>query len=118
MNRDRLMADAKAKALALAETHVPPSSPELRLAGRSGAASLANLLDARDLAGGLRPHDLVVGEALIGVLTGGATADPVRPEPEDRVSMLERQAFLDLVSLPPSLARIRHMVETGKPLRN
>ena len=118
MNRDRLLADAKAKALALAPQHVPPAAPEITLSGPSGAAALANLLDAEHAAGRLTPHDRVVGSALIDVLTGGATADPVRPAAEDGVTALERRAFLDLLATPASLARVRHMAETGKPLRN
>ena len=118
MNRDRLLADAKATALALADGYAPPEAPELMLSGPSGAAALRNLLDAEGTAGRLAPHDRVVGEALIGVLTGGATADPVRPAAEDAVTALERRAFLDLLATPASLARVRHMAETGKPLRN
>ena len=118
MNRDRLLADAKATALALADGYAPPEAPALTLSGPSGAAALRNLLDAEGTAGRLAPHDRVVGEALIGVLTGGATADPVRPAAEDAVTALERRAFLDLLATPASLARVRHMAETGKPLRN
>ena len=118
MNRDRLLADAKATALALADGYAPPEAPALTLSGPSGAAALRNLLDAEGAAGRLTPHDRVVGEALIGALTGGATADPVRPAAEDAVTALERRAFLDLLGTPASIARVRHMAETGKPLRN
>jgi 3-hydroxyacyl-CoA dehydrogenase len=118
MNRDRLLADAKARALALADHHVPPVPPELTLPGPSGAAALANLLEAELMAGRLTAHDRVVGKALIDVLTGGAAADPIRPAGEDAVTALERRAFLDLLAEPASIARVRHMAETGKPLRN
>ncbi len=36
MNRDRLLADAKARALALAEDYKPPEPPEIVLPGPSG----------------------------------------------------------------------------------
>ena len=68
--------------------------------------------------GGITSHDRVVGSALIDVLTGGPTADPVRPAAEDAVTALERRAFLDLLATPATLERVKHMPATGKPLRN
>ena len=40
MNRDRLLADAKAKALALAEDYKPPAASEFHLPGPAGKAAL------------------------------------------------------------------------------
>ena len=40
MNRARLLADAKAKALALAVDYHPPEPPEIRLPGPAGKAAL------------------------------------------------------------------------------
>jgi 3-hydroxyacyl-CoA dehydrogenase len=37
---------------------------------------------------------------------------------EDQLSALERAAFLSLLHDPATLARMEHMLETGKPLRN
>jgi 3-hydroxyacyl-CoA dehydrogenase len=58
----------------------------------------------------------VSGE-LAGVLTGGDTdiIDTIR---ETRILDLEREAFMRLLKTPATLARIEHMLETGKPLRN
>lgn len=118
MNRARLLADAKAKALALAEGYAPPAPPSLTLSGPSGASALRNVLDTEATAGRLTAHDRVVGEALVTVLTGGPDADPVRPVGEDAVTALERAAFIALLGEPATLERIRHMLATGKPLRN
>ncbi len=38
MNRDRLLADAKARALRMVEGYVPPKPPEFVLPGRAGRA--------------------------------------------------------------------------------
>jgi 3-hydroxyacyl-CoA dehydrogenase len=38
--------------------------------------------------------------------------------PEDYLLKLEREAFLDLLGNEKTQQRIRHMLETGKPLRN
>lgn len=118
MNRDRLLADAKAKALALAEGYTPPAAPVLTLSGASGASALRNVLDTEATAGRLTAHDRVVGEALVTVLTGGPDADPARPVGEDAVTALERAAFIALLGEPATLERVRHMLATGKPLRN
>ena len=45
MNRDRLLADAKAKALALAEGYQPPEPADLRLPGPTGRVALDLAVD-------------------------------------------------------------------------
>jgi 3-hydroxyacyl-CoA dehydrogenase len=118
MNLDRLLADAKAAALRKADGYQAPEPRLLVLAGPSGASALLSALDGAELAGRLMPHDRVVGEALIGVLTGGPAADPVRPQPEDALFDLEREAFLTLYATPATQDRVQHMLTTRKPLRN
>jgi 3-hydroxyacyl-CoA dehydrogenase len=118
MNRDRLLADAKARALAMvAAGYHPPEPAELTLPGPSGRAALAMAVDGFRASGMATPHDEVVAKRLAVVLTGG-DADLTEPVSEDDLSRLERQAFLDLIKTPGTLARIEHMLETGKPLRN
>ena len=48
----------------------------------------------------------------------GGAADPIDDTPLDDVYALERRAFMALLRQPATLARIEHMLETGKPLRN
>jgi 3-hydroxyacyl-CoA dehydrogenase len=117
MNRERLLADAKARALALADGYKPPEPALLSLSGPSGRLALRNVIDTAFVAGRLKPHDRIVAEALAIVLSGGA-ADPARPELEDALFDFERAAFLALVRTDASRARIRALLETGKPLRN
>jgi 3-hydroxyacyl-CoA dehydrogenase len=62
-------------------------------------------------------HDIVVGGELASVLTGGAT-DIIDTVKESAILELERAAFLRLLKTSATLARIEHMLETGKPLRN
>jgi 3-hydroxyacyl-CoA dehydrogenase len=117
-NRERLLADAKAKALALVEGYTAPEPIELFLPGPSGKASLAFAL--RDLVakGQATEHDSVVATELAEVLTGGAKADFTEAMSEDAILKMERAAFMRLVKTPGTLARVEHMLETGKPLRN
>jgi len=118
MNRDRLLEDAKAKAITLAdEGYQPPEPVELRLPGASGKHTLMNRVEAMVPLGQLQGHDLAIAEVLAGVLTGGTT-DVTRPLPEAAISTLEREGFLELAASKASTQRIVHMLKTGKPLRN
>jgi 3-hydroxyacyl-CoA dehydrogenase len=117
MNRERLLADAKAKALQLAKDYRPPAPQALHLPGPTGCAALG--LAVRELRhqGKATPHDAVVAGRLAEVLSGGAT-DILDEIGEDQLYALERAAFLALLREPATLARMEHMLETGKPLRN
>ena len=118
MNRDRLLADAKARALAMADGYRPPAPPdEIRLPGPTARVALD--MAVRDVVklGKATPHDKVVAGALAEVLSGGET-DITEPLREDDLLVLERSRFMRLVRHPASIARIEHMLETGKPLRN
>ncbi|HTZ79033.1 MAG TPA: 3-hydroxyacyl-CoA dehydrogenase NAD-binding domain-containing protein [Stellaceae bacterium] len=117
MNRDRLLADAKAKALALAKDYQPPKPQPISLAGPTGAAALGLALNDLRLAGKATEYDMVVAGKLARVLSGGDT-DITEEITEDRLLKLEREAFLALIREPRTLARIETMLETGKPLRN
>jgi 3-hydroxyacyl-CoA dehydrogenase len=118
MNRTRLLADAKARALALVEGYKPPEKPEFnRMPGAGGRAALAMAVDGFAARGIATPHDVTVAAALADILTGG-DVDPIDIVTEEQMLALERQAFLKLVKTPRTLARIEHTLETGKPLRN
>ena len=117
MNRDRVLGEAIDRVHALAADYVPPEPPVFRLPGRSGKAALA--LGVGDLvrAGKATPHDVVVADALARVLTGG-DADLTDEVTEDDLLALEREAALSLLRTEGTRARIGHMLETGRPLRN
>ncbi|MFQ5970830.1 MAG: 3-hydroxyacyl-CoA dehydrogenase NAD-binding domain-containing protein [Alphaproteobacteria bacterium] len=117
-NRDRLLADAKARALGLVADYRPPEPVELVLPGPTGKAALGLALRDLKAKGMLTPHDEVVADALADVLTGGPECDLTEPVGEDAVMALERDAFMRLVRTDPTLARMEHTLETGKPLRN
>ncbi|GGF69338.1 3-hydroxyacyl-CoA dehydrogenase [Azorhizobium oxalatiphilum] len=117
MNRDRLLADAKAKALALAENYVPPQPKELTLPGPSGRVALEMAAEGFHKRGIATKHDLVVASALAEVLTGGP-ADHIQPVTEAQVLELERAGFMKLIRTNATLARIESVLETGRSLRN
>ena len=117
MNRDRLLADAKALALSLVDGYVPPTPVELTLPGPSGALALQKAAMAFHKRGLATAHDVVVAGGLAEVLTGGST-DLMDRVSEDQILDLERAVFVRLLKTPGTLARIEHTLETGKMLRN
>ena len=121
MNRDRLLADAKARALEMAATeggYQPPQPPEeIRLPGPTARTALQMAVDGLVLAGKATPYDKVVSAALAAVLSGGET-DITEVMTEDDLLRLEREQFMALVRQAGTLDRVEHMLETGKPLRN
>ena len=117
MNRDRLLADAKAKALSLVEGYQPPEPREMQLPGPSGALAMKLAAQGFHKRGIATDHDLVVSSALADVLSGGDT-DLMDTVSEDRMLALERAGFMKLMKTPATLARVEHTLVTGKPLRN
>lgn len=117
MNRDRLLADAKARALALAEGYTPPEPPTFRLPGAGGRAALDLAVQGFRARGLATPYDEVVAGRLAHVLTGGDN-DLVDTISEQDLLAMEREQFVELVRDPRSMARIETMLATGKPLRN
>ena len=117
MNRDRLLADAKASAVELADGYEPPATPELFAPGAPAYDAMCAMLD--DLAGkGIAlPHDVVVSRCLARVLAGG-DAKPGERVDEEVLFGLEREAFLTLSRTPETAARIAHMLDGGRALRN
>ncbi|WP_298375381.1 3-hydroxyacyl-CoA dehydrogenase/enoyl-CoA hydratase family protein [Azospirillum sp.] len=117
MNRDRLLADAKAKALELAANYTPPEKDSFTLPGPTARAALELAVEGFALQGKVTPHDKVVCAALAEILSGG-DADATKPVGEDHVLGLEHKAFMELVRTTGTIDRIEHMLLTGKPLRN
>ncbi len=118
LDPDRHIADAKRVALGL---HVggykPPRRKTFKLPGASGRGAIEAFLFQMRAGGYATPHDLVVGKKLAYVMTGGDC--PVgAARGEQDILDLEREIFLQLCGHPDTQARIQHMLEKGKPLRN
>ncbi|NBC72687.1 3-hydroxyacyl-CoA dehydrogenase/enoyl-CoA hydratase family protein [Paenibacillus sacheonensis] len=112
-------AEAKRTVLAMdREGYTPPSSARrIRVAGREGRAVLQLAVENMRLGGLASPHDALIGRKLAHVLAGGDAA-PGAEVSEQYLLDLEREAFLSLCGEPLTQARMRHMLSTGKPLRN
>ncbi|WP_414475565.1 3-hydroxyacyl-CoA dehydrogenase NAD-binding domain-containing protein [Microvirga sp. M2] len=117
MHRDHVTGAAKALALALLnEGYRAPEPASLVLAGPDLKSEILSGVRDRHAAGYLTDHDMVIGEALATVLTGGA--GPALRLGEREVMALERQAVMSLVKRPETQDRMAHILSTGKPLRN
>ncbi len=118
MNRDRLLATAKARALELAKDYRPPGPPpRIALPGPAGRVALELMIESLRLQGKVTPHDVTVSRAVATILTGGDT-DLTATVGEAELLALELREFMKLVRTPETLDRIEHMLSTGKPLRN
>jgi 3-hydroxyacyl-CoA dehydrogenase len=117
MNRDRLLADAKAKALALLPGYQLPKPAPLNLPGATARAAFELAVVDLQRQGKATRHDGVVAGRLAEILSGG-DRDVVDEVNEDDLLALERAAFMSLIREPATLARMEAMLETGKPLRN
>lgn len=119
MNRDRLLFDAKQKALELAKDYKAPEPvKEIRLPGPTGKYALDMAVADMRKSGKASPYDVEVCNLLTTVLSGGDKADWTAPVSEDDLLKLEIREFLKLVRNEGTMARIEHMLTTGKPLRN
>lgn len=118
MNRERLLADAKACALRLAEEGAARREPVvLRLETGPLRDALGDALKAFAVANPDAPYAVDIARELAWVLGGGDASGTVELR-EDDLHGLERAAFLRLFGDARTHARMRHTLETGKPLRN
>jgi 3-hydroxyacyl-CoA dehydrogenase len=118
MDKDRLIADAKQKVLALAGNYRPASPVEdLPAPGRSVAASIKSQLWNLRQGGFITEYEEQLGGTIAGVVCGGDVPAGT-PISEEYLLQLEREAFLKLCSQKKTAERIQHMLQKGKPLRN
>lgn len=118
MDRDELIEAAKQRALGLARSDFAPPRPRfLKVAGRTGYATLHSALWDMNQAGQISEHDMKIGQGLSKVLAGGDVAAGTEVT-EARFHELEQEVFLSLCGEAKTQARIQHMLMTNKPLRN
>ncbi len=119
MNRDRLLFDAKKKALALSNDYKPPEKAEdIRLPGAGGKTALDLAVSDLRKSGKATPYDVVVSGAVAAVVSGGKKGDWTVKMKEEDILALELKEFMKLLKNEGTMARIEHMLENGKPLRN
>lgn len=100
MNGERLLFDARQRALTLVRSPSPRAAPTV---------VERDMPDRADATGHATPHDRVIATRIAEVL-----ASPDLQTARNR----EAEAFMALLASPLSRNRMRHMLATGKPLKN
>lgn len=119
VNRDRLLTDAKERAVAMADAGYAASvaCADIPAPGESLLATLKLAVWTMQEAGYISGHDAKVANKAAEVLCGGnITAGTLISE--QYLLDLEREAFLSLCGEKKTQERIAFTLKTGKPLRN
>ena len=119
MNRERLIADAKAKALERVRDGYVKPAPRTRVpvGGASVGAALKLGVHLAWRSGRASDHDALIGRKLAHIFAGGDLPHATTVS-EQHLLDLEREAFLSLLGERKTLERIQHTLKTGKTLRN
>lgn len=119
LNPDHRIHEAKRQVLALDLGGFVPGRPleDIRVVGADGIAVFRAGLHNLRAAGLISEYDQILGDKLAWVLCGGDVAAGARRSEQDLLD-LERVAFLELCGDARTLARMGHILKTGKPLRN
>lgn len=94
-----------------------PKPATLTAFGEPMRAAFRVALYGFKLGGFASEHDVLIGEKISHILTGGDRQAGTKMTEQD-VLDLEREAFLSLIGTEKTQQRIQHMLTTGKPLRN
>ena len=118
-NAHELLYIAIRQARAMAETgYAPPSHPKtIVAAGRTGIANCEMALTNMHVGKFISDHDYRVARAAAVALCGGEVETGTLVT-EEWILNIERRLFVELLKTPETQARIAHMMDTGKPLRN
>ena len=118
LNRDRNIAEAKKKALELADNYTQPlQRQDITVLGRGGLAALYAAANELRLGNYASEHDIKIAHKIAWVLCGGDLTGTQKVS-EQYLLDVEREAFLSLCGEQKTLERIQHMLKTNKPLRN
>jgi 3-hydroxyacyl-CoA dehydrogenase len=118
MNRDRLIADAKAHALARVPEYIRPQPrAAIPVGGDTVEAALKLGVHLAWRAGHISDHDALIGRTLARILSGSVRAGTATVTEQELLD-LEREAFLSLCGQRKTHERIAHTLKTGKTLRN
>jgi 3-hydroxyacyl-CoA dehydrogenase len=118
INRDRLLHESEKLLIEeISKDYKPPKEPTFKLPGASVREKMYEILENLYKDKKILDHGVEVGKQLAFVLSGGnITID--KELTEDDLYALELEAFMNLIQMPKTQERIKHTLETGKPLVN
>ena len=119
LNRRRLIADAKQRAIDLYEAGYtqPTERQNIKVQGTTGLAMFAAGIEGMKRGHYASEHDAKIAHKISWVMNGGDLSAPTEVS-EQYLLDLEREAFLSLCAEPKTLERIQSILFKGKPLRN
>jgi 3-hydroxyacyl-CoA dehydrogenase len=119
MNRDRVLSDAKARALELVRAgySAPRARRDIPAPGENILAALKLGIHLMHSGGYITDYEKKLGTTIARVLCGGDAA-PGTMLSEQNVLDLEREAFKSLCGEKKTQERIQYTLKTGKTLRN
>jgi len=119
MNRDRVLSDAKARALELLRAGYEPPLPrtDIPAPGENILATLRLGIHLMRQGEYISDHEVKIGTKVAEVLCGG-NVTPGTPVSEQYILDLEREAFKSLCGEKKTQERIQYTLKTGKTLRN
>lgn len=118
MNRSNLLATAKQEVIHMVETgYQAPVHEKIYAAGRDALAALRVQIYMYWKANQITAYEKILADKLVYVMTGGDLSVP-NWVPEQYILDLEKEAFLYLCGQEKTRERIKHFLDTGKPLRN
>ncbi len=107
----------EARAMAEAGYAPPPKARAIPVAGKNGIATFEMMLVNMKEGGMISAHDYKVAKYAAIALCGGEVETGSLVD-EEWLITVERRLFVELLKTPETQARIKHMLDTGKPLRN
>ena len=117
INRDRQLSTAIDLLNNIEGGYEKPSQPKFNLGGSAVRDKMFEKLEALYNENKILDHGLEVGKQIAFVLSGGNT-NIDNELSEDDLYNLELEAFMRLIQMPKTQERIKHTLETGKPLVN
>jgi 3-hydroxyacyl-CoA dehydrogenase len=118
MNRHEVLHAAIAQVRALsAANYRPPMETPIRAGGRAAIANFKAAMTNMHAGGYISDYDMKIGNFITDALCGGPV-DAGTELPESWYLRYEREGFRSLLKSPKTHARVKHMLDTGKPLRN
>jgi 3-hydroxyacyl-CoA dehydrogenase len=117
MNRNKLLSASQDLINEKKDGYKPPKQPTFKLSGGQVRDKMFQTLENLFKEKKILEHGMEVGKKLAFVLSGGNTTID-KELSEDDMYALELEAFVQLIQMEKTQARIKHTLSTGKPLVN
>jgi len=117
MNRNKLLSTSQDLINEKKDGYKPPEQPTFKLSGSQVRDKMFQTLENLFKEKRILEHGMEVGKKLAYVLSGGNTTIDKQLS-EDHMYALELEAFVQLIQMEKTQARIKHTLSTGKPLVN